>query len=1100
MSGRRESRYGAGGWVERDAAVVWHGFTQMAAFPSNAPVIVDRAEGRELIDVEGNRYFDAISSLWVTTLGHRVPELDEALTAQLGRVAHATLLGNGSRATVEFAEALAAVVPVSDPHVLFGSDGAVAVEQALKVAFQYWVNRGEPGHDRFLALGDAYHGDTVGALSLGDGGFGTSIFDALRFPVLRSPGYATADWAAKLVASIEAHAPSLAAVVLEPLVQGASGMLVADPGDLSLVGEACRSLGVLLICDEVATGFGRTGRLFASEWAGPGFRPDLLCLGKGITGGYLPLSATVASGTVFEAFDGPDLGESTFYHGHSYGGNALACAVALRHLELLHEWRVLEHVEVVSAHLAERLGTAVAGAARGRGRAPARAHGGRRARPPCGLAALGPPGLCRRGATGRAAPSARRRRGRDAAAHHDRRGDRPRSRRPLSVHPVGRGRGRRLIGDGSGDPHRRTAPGRSSWSHWVEASCRTVEAEGRWRAPRTFDAHGPAGTLETGAARAPVVSFASNDYLGLTAHPAVVAAAHRALDRWGAGSGASRLVTGSRPVHAELEAALAEWKGCERAVVFPTGFAANLSVLSVFGGPGSRIYSDELNHASIVDGCRLARADVEVFPHGDLAALDARLGAAGDGRSSCPTRSSRWTATSPISGDWSSGAAGTTRCWSSTRPTPCSARTFPAARAARTDRSPPRCCASGPSPRRSARWAASSPGLPGSSSSSSTAPDRTSSPPHRHRPTPRRPLPRSTSSARTKAGPCVTGLPRTWRASPRRWASALTRRRSSPSCSAGRPRRWPRPASSPGAGCSCPRSDRRPSPPARLVCGSRSRRHTRLSRSTRSSTASTRSGSPCGGSRPRAGELRPGRRAVLRGGGAVRPERLVVVCGTATEVGKTWVSCMLLERLRARSLTVAARKPAQSFDLDAEGCRGGPTDAELLAGASGEDPRTVCPDGRSYGLAMAPPMAAEALGSAAFTVADLVAELAWPDEPVAVGIVETAGGVRSPQASDGDAVDLVEAIGPDRVLLVADAGLGTINAVRLSLGALGSLPAGRRPGEPVVVLDRFDPGHQLHARNRHWLAERDGDTVLAVPGDEEALADLVAGLPIRRGA
>ena len=347
-------------WVTRDAAVVWHGFTQMAAYADNTPVTVERAEGRELIDVHGNRYFDAISSLWVTTLGHHLPELDAAVIDQLGRVAHATLLGNGSRITVEFAEALAAVVPVNNPHVLFASDGAVAVEQALKVAFQYWINRGETGHNQFLALGDAYHGDTVGALSLGDRGFGTALFDPLRFPVIRTPGYATSDWASKMISCIESHAPTLAAVVIEPLVQGASGMLVAEAADLARVGEACRSLGVVLICDEVATGFGRTGRLFASEWAGPEFRPDLLCLGKGITGGYLPLSATVASGTVFEAFDGADLGETTFYHGHSYGGNALACAVALQHLQLIEEWDVLAHVASVADHLSTRLSDSVA--------------------------------------------------------------------------------------------------------------------------------------------------------------------------------------------------------------------------------------------------------------------------------------------------------------------------------------------------------------------------------------------------------------------------------------------------------------------------------------------------------------------------------------------------------------------------------------------------------------------------------------------------------------------------------------------------------------------------------------------------------------------
>ena len=348
-------------WVARDVDVVWHGFTQMAAYPGNEPVTVERAEGRELVDVHGNRYFDAISSLWVTTLGHRVPELDAALVDQLGRVAHATLLGNGSRTVVEFAEALAAVVPVDGAHTVFASDGAVAVEQALKIAFQYWVNRGEPGHDTFLALGDAYHGDTVGALSVGDGGFGTSVFDPLRFPVVRTPGYASPDWADEAVAALARHGDSLAAMIVEPLVQGASGILVAEPEDLATVGRACRDLGVLLICDEVATGFGRTGRLFASEWAGPGFRPDLLCLGKGIAGGYLPLSATVASGRVWDGFLGEDLGTTTFYHGHSFGGNALACAVALRHLQLLDEWEVLAHVLEVAAHLGSRLDDTIVG-------------------------------------------------------------------------------------------------------------------------------------------------------------------------------------------------------------------------------------------------------------------------------------------------------------------------------------------------------------------------------------------------------------------------------------------------------------------------------------------------------------------------------------------------------------------------------------------------------------------------------------------------------------------------------------------------------------------------------------------------------------------
>lgn len=345
-------------WAERDAAVVWHGFTQMSCYLDNEPVIVDSAEGHELVDVDGRRYLDAISSLWVTTLGHRVPELDQAVRDQLDRVAHSTLLGNGNRAVVELAEALAAVVPVDRPHFLFASDGAAAVEQALKIAFQHWANLGVEGRTRYLALGQAYHGDTVGSLSVGAGGFGTELFDPLRFPVVRAPGYDDPSWGAAAAELVDEHGPSLAAVVLEPLVQGAAGMLLADPESYGPLVEACRRHDVLLICDEVATGFGRTGTLFASEQCG--LRPDLLCLGKGLTGGYLPMSATVASQRVFEAFLGPDLSERTLYHGHSYSGNALGAAVALRHLELLQERDVLANVTARSATLRRLLDERIA--------------------------------------------------------------------------------------------------------------------------------------------------------------------------------------------------------------------------------------------------------------------------------------------------------------------------------------------------------------------------------------------------------------------------------------------------------------------------------------------------------------------------------------------------------------------------------------------------------------------------------------------------------------------------------------------------------------------------------------------------------------------
>lgn len=337
-------------WASRDRAVVWHGFTQMSSFERNEPVIVAGAEGRELIGVDGKRYLDAISSLWVNTLGHRVSELDTAVREQLERFAHATMLGNGATVVVELAEKLARVVPVDGPHFLFASDGSSAVEQALKIALQHWANKGAVARTGFLALEDAYHGDTVGALSLGAGGFGTGVFDPLRFDAMRAPGYADPLWSQRAVRMIRENAERLAAVVIEPLVQAASGMLVADPRDVAAVGRACRETGVLLVCDEVATGFGRTGTLFASEQCD--LRPDLLCLGKGITGGYLPMSATVAADAVFSSFLGADLGQSTFYHGHSYGGNALAAAVASRHLELLDEWDVLSAVRERSAELA----------------------------------------------------------------------------------------------------------------------------------------------------------------------------------------------------------------------------------------------------------------------------------------------------------------------------------------------------------------------------------------------------------------------------------------------------------------------------------------------------------------------------------------------------------------------------------------------------------------------------------------------------------------------------------------------------------------------------------------------------------------------------
>ena len=226
----------------------------------------------------------------------------------------------------------------------------------------------------------------------------------------------------------------------------------------------------------------------------------------------------------------------------------------------------------------------------------------------------------------------------------------------------------------------------------------------------------------------------------------------------------------------------------------------------------------------------------------------------------------------------------------------------------------------------------------------------------------------------------------------------------------------------------------------------------------------------------------------------MRPERVVLVCGTGTEVGKTWVAARLLAELRVRGRSVSARKPAQSFDVGRYGeSLGGATDAEALAAASGEHPGDVCHSFRSYHRAMAPPIAAQALGMPPFTVADLVEEMDWPGEQVDVGVVETAGGVRSPQAEDGDVCDLVDALGPDLVVLVADAGLGTINSIRLTMDALVGRPATGGGVPVVVVLNRFDGKHEIHRRNREWLLDREGYRMVTLPGGESELAGLVDG-------
>ncbi len=335
--------------VALDRRHVWHPFTQMQGWMDDEDVLViQRGEGFWLEDTEGRRYLDGISSLWCNMHGHQVAELDRAVREQLQEIAHTTLLGMASPPSIKFAARLAELSPGDLDRVFYSDAGATAVEAAVKMAFQYHVHRGDGERTCFAALGDAYHGDTVGSVSLGGIEVMHGVFEPLRFGVVRIPsphcyrcplgkeletcGLACADEAERI---LEQHAPTLAGLVIEPLVQGAAGIIVHPEGYLARMREACTRLGILLVADEVAVGFGRTGTVFACEQEG--VTPDLLCLAKGISGGYLPLAATLGTEEVFGAFLGSFASRRTFFHGHTYTGNPLGCAAGLASLDLLME-------------------------------------------------------------------------------------------------------------------------------------------------------------------------------------------------------------------------------------------------------------------------------------------------------------------------------------------------------------------------------------------------------------------------------------------------------------------------------------------------------------------------------------------------------------------------------------------------------------------------------------------------------------------------------------------------------------------------------------------------------------------------------------------
>lgn len=351
-----------------DKAYLWHPFTQQQVWEQEPQLVIDRAEGCYLIDVDGRRYLDGVASLWVNVHGHGRPEINEAIISQLGKVAHSTFLGLTHEPGVELARRLVALAPGELSRVFFSDTGAAAVEIALKMAFQYWQQcpNPQPGKTKFFSLHRAYHGDTIGALSVGGVEAFHRVYRPLLFPTVKAPsaycyrchlgktypscGIACLEDVERAVAT---HARELAAVVIEPLLQGAAGMLVYPPGYTRSVWEIARRHDVLFIADEVATGFGRTGKMFACEHEG--VEPDLMALGKGISGGYLPLAATLATERIYRAFLGRIDEGRTFYHGHTYTGNPVACTAALASLDLFERDRTLTRLAPKISQLANGL-------------------------------------------------------------------------------------------------------------------------------------------------------------------------------------------------------------------------------------------------------------------------------------------------------------------------------------------------------------------------------------------------------------------------------------------------------------------------------------------------------------------------------------------------------------------------------------------------------------------------------------------------------------------------------------------------------------------------------------------------------------------------
>jgi adenosylmethionine-8-amino-7-oxononanoate aminotransferase len=349
-----------------DHQYLWHPFTQMREWMGEEPCIIERGDGHYLIDVQGNKYLDGVSSLWCNVHGHRKEELDRAIKGQLGRIAHSTFLGLSHVPGIELAEKLIGIAPSGLRRVFYSDDGATAVEVALKIAVQYWQLKGETGRTRFASLVEAYHGDTVGSMGVGYSETFHRFHRSLVVPALRlnpphvfryfqrmSEEDALGSAIREAEEKLSQETNSLAALIVEPLMQGAAGMWTQPAAYVKALREICRKNRLLFIADEVATGFGRTGKMFACEHAS--VSPDILCVAKGMTGGYLPLAATLATEEIFSVFLGEYQEFKTLFHGHTYTGNPLGCAVALASLELFRKEKILEQMQPKIDDLKRRL-------------------------------------------------------------------------------------------------------------------------------------------------------------------------------------------------------------------------------------------------------------------------------------------------------------------------------------------------------------------------------------------------------------------------------------------------------------------------------------------------------------------------------------------------------------------------------------------------------------------------------------------------------------------------------------------------------------------------------------------------------------------------